>query len=267
MTRRIRRGKRKMGIRHGPKTVRLARDVFAKAGFPSSHFDEMDEAAMKPFLAIADAMIENPQEWKTLLPLPAEDPSALVMAHVAMVREEAGRPEDERDRGTPEGRAKRVRALRADVLKRLVDNKLLNNRQIAAALEIRNVYAEISRKMEAPAVDPGKQPVDTSMGDYVLPLELSSEGIRRAYRERYLPWAREATATRVARHSGFTHFDVAIRVLLHNTGPRQLEQGMRVRRGMTVTKALRAALTLYADIAGWGADHKPAGAEFQKSAA
>ena len=160
------------------------------------------------------------------------------------------RPVDEQDRGTPEARAKRERKRRTDVLEGLVEKNRVQGDQIRAAQEIRDVWEALTRRSEAAAIDPGKEPVDTSMGDFLPPLAQIPAHLANAVHQRYLPWCREAQKQPVGR-TAFTLHDIARWVLIENLGPWQIEERQNMRRGRTALKALQRALTLYVEVAGW----------------
>jgi len=215
-------------------------------------WSKLSDASKRPFLRMASSILDNPDPWIRLFPWPDHDPR--VRHHLAAIHAEAAQGETGFDRGTPEMRAKKTRTKKADVFGNLIRDEngkgQLTNHQANAGKEIREIFEVISRKMETPAVDPSKEPVDTSMGDFIPPLAQIPPHLEKAYHGHYLVWAREARKRTYGRRR-ITAYAITVDVVVYNKGISDLEKRHGLRRGHTVFKALRDALTLYAWHAGW----------------
>lgn len=208
----------------------------------------LPKADRQPYIEISVSMHQDPEFWARLMGL---DPDPAVRGHMFEVRTEANRPADQRDRGTPEFRAKKARFNKTDVLLKLVrDDKgrgSLTPAQFGAGQEIRSIFEIITRKLSPSAVDPEQEPVDTSRGSYIPALAEIPEHMEEKYHKNYLPWARAAEKIRVP-HTPFNLFEFTVKMVVNNVGPRQLEDMYNLRRGRTASKHLSKSLGMYVDM-------------------
>ncbi|WP_425404610.1 hypothetical protein [Hwanghaeella sp.] len=215
-------------------------------------WSKLSDASKRPFRRMATSMLDNPDSWIRMIPFGDHDPK--VRQVLAAIKAEAAQGETGYDRGTPELRAKQNRTRKTDVFWNLIRDEKgrssLNNHQANAGREIREIFEVISRKFEAPAIDPGKEPVDTSMGDYIPPLAQMPIVLEKAYHWRYLPWAVEARKRTYGRKR-ITAYAITVDIIVYNKPIRPLEKQYRIKHNGTVLKALRDSLTLYAELAGW----------------
>lgn len=223
-------------------------------------WSKLSDASKRPFRRLAASFLENPDPWIRLFPWPDHDPK--VRQQMAAIKAEAAHGETGFDRGTPELRARKTRARKTDVFGNLIRDEKgkssLSNHQIGAGIEIREIFEVLSRKMEAPAVDPSKEPVDTSIGDPLPPLAQMPLQLETAYHGRYLPWAYQARKITFGRKR-ITAYAITVDIVVYNRPLRQVENQGRLKHNGTAIKALRESLSLYADLAGWTSE-KPKGA-------
>ncbi|MBI4185315.1 MAG: hypothetical protein HY521_15085 [Proteobacteria bacterium] len=144
---------------------------------------------------------------------------------------------------------------RTDVVEALFRRGHLAPEEWEAARDIRRVWEALGRGLfprprsaecldlsawlpEAPARAPFRDPFGRMSGRE-----------ERAWRVRYRPWAKEMAAP-VARGSRVSRSELTIDIVVANLRPRRAEEVHRLGHGAALP-ALRAALSRYAEIAGW----------------
>jgi hypothetical protein len=157
------------------------------------------------------------------------------------------------DKGTKQTRAR----LREGTVSRLVRTGKLGLDEQSAAREIEYVYGKLTAEVAGKTArygeysDPGEKP------DWPWTM-------RKAYRERYLPWSADLTTLRSLRENGPAR-DIAIAVCAYGATARSLDKAYQWRKG-TAQKMLVYALQEYCYIAGWLRRPMPFHNQVKKSA-
>lgn len=141
-----------------------------------------------------------------------------------------------------------VRKLRRDLILHLHESGRLRAEHLRAAEEIRRIWQAFSRGLGPSAVNPAST---GSRGPSVRqPLEWLSDREEIIWRNRYRPWANEASAIPSGGIVRVTRLQIVVALAVDNGGLRQVDGWYRMRNGASF-EHLRDGLHRYAVIGGW----------------
>lgn len=147
---------------------------------------------------------------------------------------------------TPQTAAK----LRRDLVLHLYEKGRLRTEHVEAAEDIRRIWQAFSRSLGPTAVNSSTLATGRQAPQARQPIEWLTAAEEQIWRTRYRPWAREMGASPCGGIIRVTLFQVILEIVVDNRGLRQTEGLYRMRHG-DAADHLQAALTRYAEIAGW----------------
>ena len=143
-----------------------------------------------------------------------------------------------------------VAKLKRDLILHLYEKGRLGKEHLAAAEEIRRIWQAFSRSLGPTAVNSDLLATGRQTAQGRQPLEWLSETEEHIWRKHYRPWAREMAGGSCGGTIRVTTFQIVLEIVVDNRSLRRIEGAYRMRHG-TAALSLEAALTRYAQIAGW----------------